>query len=91
MPEPDFRAALQQLVNAVDGWEVGPAADNLLAMAMDHARNALLVDEVEELIDKLRADAECVRSRRDLMLLTGREMLRIAHLLERLPACHDQQ
>jgi hypothetical protein len=41
MPEPDFRAALQQLADAVDGWEMEPAADDPLAIAMDHARKLL--------------------------------------------------
>lgn len=50
MPEPDFRAALQQLANAVDGWEIEPAADDPLAMAMDHAREVLkAADEGERL------------------------------------------
>ena len=33
MPEPDFRAALQQLADAVDGWEMEPAEDDPLAIA----------------------------------------------------------
>jgi len=41
MDEPDFRAALQQLADAVDGWEAEPAADDPLAIAMDHARKVL--------------------------------------------------
>jgi hypothetical protein len=45
MPEPDFRAALQQLADAVDGWELEPAADDPLAIAMDHARKVLQTAE----------------------------------------------
>jgi hypothetical protein len=41
MTRPDFRAALKQLADAVDGWEVEPAADDPLAIAMDHARKVL--------------------------------------------------
>jgi hypothetical protein len=41
MPEPDFRAALQQLADAVDGWEIEPEADDPLAIAMDHAHKLL--------------------------------------------------
>jgi hypothetical protein len=41
MPEPDFRAALEQLADAVDGWEMEPAADDTLAIAMDRARKVL--------------------------------------------------
>jgi len=41
MPEPDFRAALQQLADAVDGWEMEPAENDPLAIAMDHARKVL--------------------------------------------------
>ena len=87
MTEPDYRAALKQLVDAVEnGGTYDP-----LRLAMDHARKTLLAEEVDELADKLRGDAECVKSRRDLMLLTGKEMLRIAELLEILLACHHQQ
>jgi hypothetical protein len=91
MTDSDFRAALQQLTDAVDGWEMEPAEGDPLRLAMDHARKTLLAEEVDELADKLRGDAECVKSRRDLMLLTGKEMLRIAELLEILLACHHQQ
>jgi hypothetical protein len=50
MPEPDFRAALQQLADAVDGWEMEPAADDPLAVAMDHAHKLLrAADESERL------------------------------------------
>jgi len=50
MPEPDFRAALKQLADAVDGWEMEPAADDPLAIAMDHARKLLrAADESERL------------------------------------------
>ena len=84
---PDFRAALQQLADAVDGWEMEPAEDDPLVIAMIHARKVLKADEVAELVDKLRGDAECMGSRRDLMLLTRKDMLRIAQLLESLPAC----
>jgi hypothetical protein len=41
MPEPDFRAALQQLADAVDGWEMEPADGDPLRLAMDHARKVL--------------------------------------------------
>ena len=82
MPEPDFRAALQQLADAADAWQMEPAADDPLANAMIRARKVLMADEVAELVDKLRGDAECMGSRRDLMLLTRKDMLRIAQLLE---------
>jgi len=68
MPEPDFRAALQRLADAVDGWEIEPAADDPLAMAMDHARKILkTADEgerlssgklVSERLDKLLAEVQ---------------------------------
>jgi hypothetical protein len=45
MPEPDFRAALQQLADAVDGWDMEPAADDPLAIAMDHACKVLKAAE----------------------------------------------
>jgi hypothetical protein len=40
MPEPDFRAALKQLADAVDGWQMayGLNADDPLYIAMNHAR-----------------------------------------------------
>jgi hypothetical protein len=85
MTYPDFRAALKQLADAVDGWEMEPAPDDPLVVAMVHARKLLKADEVAELVDKLRGDAECVGSRRDLMLLTRKDMLRIAQLLESQP------
>jgi hypothetical protein len=50
MPEPDFRAALKQLADAVDGWEMEPAADDALFNAMIHARKVLkAADEGERL------------------------------------------
>jgi hypothetical protein len=68
MPKPDFRAALQQPADAVDGWETEPAADGPLAMAMDRAREVLeAADEgerlssgklVSELLDELLTEAE---------------------------------
>jgi hypothetical protein len=39
--QPDFRAALKQLADAVDGWEMEPAEDDPLAVAMDRARKVL--------------------------------------------------
>jgi hypothetical protein len=48
MPEPDFRAALQQLADAIDGWEMEPAADDPLAIAMDRARKLLKAAEEGE-------------------------------------------
>jgi hypothetical protein len=41
MTDSDFRSALKQLADAVDGWEMEPAADDPLAIAMDHAREVL--------------------------------------------------
>jgi hypothetical protein len=41
MTDPDFRAALQQLADAVDGWEMEPAPDDPLVIAMVHARKVL--------------------------------------------------
>jgi hypothetical protein len=41
MPEPDFRAALKRLADAVDGLEMEPAEGDPLAIAMDHARKVL--------------------------------------------------
>ena len=50
MPEPDFRAALKQLADAVDGWEMEPADGDPLAIAMDHAHKLLrAADESERL------------------------------------------
>lgn len=48
MPEPDFRAALQQLADAVDGWEMEPAEDDPLVNAMIHARKVLEAAEEGE-------------------------------------------
>jgi len=45
MTQPDFRAALKQLADAVDGWEMEPAEDDPLAVAMDHARKVLKAAE----------------------------------------------
>jgi|GEM_PF-5250483 len=45
MPEPDFRAALQQLADAVDGWELEPADGDPLAIAMENARKLLKAAE----------------------------------------------
>jgi hypothetical protein len=68
MPEPDFRAALKQLADAVDGWEMEPAANDPLAIAMDRARKALKAAEdgerlssgklVSERLDELFAEVE---------------------------------
>ncbi len=44
----DFRAALKQLADAVDGWEMDPAKDDPLAIAMDHARKLLQAAEEGE-------------------------------------------
>jgi hypothetical protein len=72
MPEPGFRAALKQLADAVDGWEMEPAADDPLAIAMDRARKVLKAAEdgerlssgklVSERLDELFAEVQ----RRDL-------------------------
>jgi hypothetical protein len=72
MPEPDFRAALQQLADAVDGWEMEPAQDDPLVVAMVHARKVLKAAEegerlssgklVSERLDELFAEVQ----RRDL-------------------------
>ena len=68
MTDPDFRAALKQLADAVDGWEIEPAAGDPLAIAMDHARKLLRTawqDErlssgklVSERLDQLFAEVE---------------------------------
>jgi hypothetical protein len=68
----DFRAALKQLADAVDGWEMEPAEDDPLAIAMDHARKLLQGGAdgerlssgklVSERLDELFAEVE----RRDL-------------------------
>jgi hypothetical protein len=45
-----FRAALKQLADAVDGWEMEPAEDDPLVNAMIHARKVLkAADEGERL------------------------------------------
>jgi hypothetical protein len=72
MPEPDFRAALKQLADAVDGWEMEPAEGDPLAIAMDRARKVLKAAEdgerlssgklVSERLDELFDEVE----RRDL-------------------------
>jgi len=50
MPEPDFRAALKQLADAVYGWEMayGLNADDPLYIAMNHARKVLKTAEEGE-------------------------------------------
>jgi hypothetical protein len=68
MPEPDFRAALKQLADAVDGWGMEPAADDPLAVAMDRARKVLKTAEdgerlssgklVSERLDELFAEVQ---------------------------------
>lgn len=68
MPEPDFRAALKQLADAVDGWGMETTADDPLAIAMDHARKVLKTAEegerlssgklVSERLDELLAEVE---------------------------------
>jgi hypothetical protein len=40
-----FRHALQQLADAVDGWEMEPAEGDPLRLAMDHARKVLKAAE----------------------------------------------
>jgi hypothetical protein len=61
-----FRQALQQLADAIDGWEMEPAEDDPLAIAMDHARKMFKAAEegkrlssgklVSERIDELVAE-----------------------------------
>jgi len=68
MTQPDFRSALKQLADAVDGWEMEPAEGDPLAIAMDHAREVLkAADEgerlssgklVSERIDELLAEVQ---------------------------------
>jgi hypothetical protein len=68
MPEPDFRAALKQLADAVDGWGMETTTDDPLAIAMDHARKVLKTAEegerlssgklVSERLDELLAEVE---------------------------------
>ena len=48
MTNPDFRTALKQLADAVDGWEIEVATDDPLAIAMDHARKLLQTAEMDE-------------------------------------------
>ena len=48
MTDSDFRTALKQLADAVDGWEVEAATDDPLAIAMDHARKLLQTAERDE-------------------------------------------
>jgi hypothetical protein len=68
MTEPDFRAALKQLADAVDRWEMEPTADDPLAIAMGHARKVLKAAEegerlssgklVSERLDELFAEVK---------------------------------
>jgi hypothetical protein len=68
MTDSDFRSALKQLADVVDGWEMEPAADDPLAIAMDHARKLLQTSErderlssgklVSERLDELFAEVE---------------------------------
>jgi len=68
MTEPVFRTALEQLVDAIDGWEIEPATGDPLAIAMDHARKLLKTAEkderlssgklVSERLDELFAEVE---------------------------------
>jgi len=68
MPEPDFRAALKQLADAVDGWDMEPAEGDPLAIAMDRARKVLKAAEdgerlssgklVSERLDELFPEVE---------------------------------
>ena len=72
MTDPGFRAALKQLADAVDGWEIEVATDDPLAIAMTSARQLLKTTEkderlssgklVSERLDELFAEVE----RRDL-------------------------
>ena len=48
MTDSDFRTALKQLADAVDGWEIEVATDDPLAIAMDHARKLLQTAEMDE-------------------------------------------
>ena len=48
MTDSDFRAALKQLADAVDGWKIEAATDDPLAIAMDHARKLLQTAEMDE-------------------------------------------
>ena len=56
MPEPDFRAALQQLADAVDEWEIEPAEGDPLRLAMDHARELLQAAKECEHLSSALAD-----------------------------------
>jgi hypothetical protein len=67
MTEPDFRAALKQLADAIDGWQMayGLKADDPLYIAMNHARELLRTSErlssgklVSERIVELLAEVE---------------------------------
>jgi hypothetical protein len=67
MPEPDFRAALKQLADAIDGWQMayGLKKDDPLYIAMNHARELLRTSErlssgklVSERIDELLVEVE---------------------------------
>ena len=68
MNDSDFRTALKQLADAVDGWEIEAATDDPLAIAMDHARKLLQTAErgerlssgklVSERLDELFAEVE---------------------------------
>ena len=68
MTDSDFRTALKQLADAVDGWEIEAATDDPLAIAMDHARKLLQTAErderlssgklVSERLDELFAEVE---------------------------------
>jgi hypothetical protein len=52
MSEPDFRAALKQLVEAIDGWQIGYGlkAEDPLFIALNYARELLrTADECERL------------------------------------------
>ena len=48
MTDSDFRTALKQLADVVDGWEIEVATDDPLAIAMDHARKLLQTAERDE-------------------------------------------
>jgi hypothetical protein len=48
MTQPDFRSALKQLADAVDGWEMEPTEDDPLINAMIHARKVLKAAEEGE-------------------------------------------
>ena len=48
MTDSDFRTALKQLADAVDGWEIEAATDDPLAIAMDYSRKLLKTAEMDE-------------------------------------------